>query len=231
MFKRIPKVAKDGTMRGCEKQGKDVPCAECGKLVYRYQSTMNRKYCSFPCRDAAKKRERVDETAGIAKCAKCREWKPIADFVRGQFGRPHSYCKPCTSLWFHERRGTPKDQRKAYVPAYRLTPEQKHENKRAANHRAHQARRAAGPAPHKFDVGRMICMQDDRCTYCQTALGSKYHIDHMLPIARGGTNALTNLQLLCPKCNMQKGAMTLEDFLVSKKNRRRVTKAMNESTL
>lgn len=212
--------------------GKEIPCPVCGKPVYRSPSVIlsQRRHCSMACRDKAKRAKRVNETDGTAKCGKCREWKPIAEFVKGSFGRPHSYCKKCNSLWFHERNKTDPDKRKAYRPAYKLTPEQKKENKRVCNHMQHQARRAAGPAPHRFDVGRMICMQDDRCTYCGTQLGKNYHIDHMLPVSRGGTNDLDNLQLLCPKCNMQKGAMTHEEFLVSKKNRRRVTKAMNDSS-
>ena len=32
------------------------------------------------------------------------------------------------------------------------------------------------------------------------------HVDHIIPLARGGTNDLVNLQLLCSKCNLKKGA-------------------------
>jgi 5-methylcytosine-specific restriction endonuclease McrA len=34
------------------------------------------------------------------------------------------------------------------------------------------------------------------------------HIDHVIPLAEGGTNALSNLQLLCAKCNLAKGKKT-----------------------
>jgi 5-methylcytosine-specific restriction endonuclease McrA len=79
----------------------------------------------------------------------------------------------------------------------------------------HQARRAAGKAPHKFDIGKLLCAQDARCAYCNKPLHDAYHIDHKQPIAKGGTNELSNLHLTCPRCNMRKGAMTHEEFLTS----------------
>lgn len=76
--------------------------------------------------------------------------------------------------------------------------------------RAHRER-AAGPTPHRFDISRMFCEQDARCVYCRQML-HKYHIDHKLPVSRGGTNDIANLQLLCPRCNMRKSRMTHEEF-------------------
>lgn len=191
-----------------------VACPACGKETYRYPSTMGRKFCGISCRDTAKKAKRVRD--GEARCARCREWKPLANFVRGSKGIPHSYCKPCSSQWFHERRGTPVEARKPYREAFLLTPEQKKRNVLESSRRNHLRRRAAGTPPPMTDIGRMLCMQDARCIYCRVLL-EKYHIDHILPVSRGGTNDLGNLQLLCPRCNISKNAMTHEEFLVSKR--------------
>jgi 5-methylcytosine-specific restriction endonuclease McrA len=32
------------------------------------------------------------------------------------------------------------------------------------------------------------------------------HVDHILPLALGGDNRRKNIQLLCPTCNLSKGA-------------------------
>ena len=39
-------------------------------------------------------------------------------------------------------------------------------------------------------------------------------IDHIIPVSRGGTDHLDNLQLLCGACNSAKGSGTNEEFLV-----------------
>ena len=55
--------------------------------------------------------------------------------------------------------------------------------------------------------------QGGRCVYCgrklQMALS---HIDHITPVAQGGTNARDNMQLLCPGCNTRKGDRTDQEF-------------------
>jgi len=196
-----------------------IPCEWCGTEVYRPPCYFGKKFCSPACRDASIRSRRVNEAENTAKCARCREWKPVSDFIKGIGGRPHSYCKVCSSDWFAERRKTDPEKRKPYRPTYRLTDEQKKENRRAANHMQHQARRAAGQKPHKFDIQRLMCEQDARCAYCRELLSGQYHIDHKTPVSRGGTNDLNNLHLTCPRCNMRKGAMTHEEFLVSKRRR------------
>lgn len=51
-----------------------------------------------------------------------------------------------------------------------------------------------------------------RCVLCQTNLTklfsqqSQIHYDHILPLALGGMNCITNLQLTCSGCNLGKGA-------------------------
>lgn len=55
-----------------------------------------------------------------------------------------------------------------------------------------------------------------RCTYCRTDLTgvydslSKHNFDHMIPLAAGGLNDITNLQLLCAGCNGTKSNKFLD---------------------
>lgn len=229
----VPHVPIPGNTRS--KTGSVRPCVVCGTNVYQYPSR-SRKYCSWKCRDIYLRKKRVNEDDGTAKCARCKRWKSITDFVRGHGGRPHSYCKICTSEWFHERRGTPLDKRRPYRPTGLLTAEDKKRNRQESGKvyrkkradlirlwnklRIHR-QRAAGKGPDRFDIDRMICDQDARCMYCGVMLYKKYHIDHKTPISRGGTNDLENLQLLCPTCNLRKHTMTDEEFTVSRKRKAR----------
>jgi 5-methylcytosine-specific restriction endonuclease McrA len=47
-----------------------------------------------------------------------------------------------------------------------------------------------------------------RCAFCgkspATNVGTKLHIDHIVPFSKGGTNAIDNLQTLCEECNLGK---------------------------
>lgn len=43
-----------------------------------------------------------------------------------------------------------------------------------------------------------------RCATCRSSLASGYHLDHIVPISKGGGHEPGNVQLLCPPCNMRK---------------------------
>ena len=47
-----------------------------------------------------------------------------------------------------------------------------------------------------------------RCVRCgaSAADGAKLHVDHIVPVSRGGKTVMSNLQTLCEACNLGKGA-------------------------
>ena len=51
---------------------------------------------------------------------------------------------------------------------------------------------------------------------CCVACGSvdDLHVDHKVPVSRGGTSELENLQALCASCNIKKGRKTMEEWNV-----------------
>ena len=61
---------------------------------------------------------------------------------------------------------------------------------------------------------RFIVLERDgfRCRYCgATADQVRLHVDHVIPIVKGGTNDLGNLVTACAPCNQGKAAMTLSE--------------------
>jgi hypothetical protein len=60
---------------------------------------------------------------------------------------------------------------------------------------------------------KLFALQKGRCACCKAPLGDDYHLDHIMPLALGGSNTDDNMQLLRPVCNMQKHAMHPVDFM------------------
>lgn len=56
----------------------------------------------------------------------------------------------------------------------------------------------------KDDIARIFGLQKGKCAYCRVKLTKKHHVDHIRPIAKGGTNWPRNLQLTCSACNQSK---------------------------
>lgn len=54
-----------------------------------------------------------------------------------------------------------------------------------------------------------------RCVYCAAPLEfDGATIDHVFPLAKGGTHALGNLVAACPRCNRLKGDMLPTEFFL-----------------
>ena len=61
-------------------------------------------------------------------------------------------------------------------------------------------------------IRRQVFERDGRvCAYCQTADGP-FHIDHIHPKSRGGSDDLENLTVACAPCNLSKRDKTLDEW-------------------
>lgn len=83
------------------------------------------------------------------------------------------------------------------------------------------ARKRGAGAPEFSDfksVSGLLERQGHRCAYCQCELRRlgdgkvNYHLDHRVPLSRGGMHVIENLQVLCVDCNLRKGSKLPEEF-------------------
>lgn len=137
------------------------------------------------------------------------------------------------------------ESRKAYKRAYYSTPEWKErqaaysrafrrrnpekiqaankkvwaerkEEERLRNKTKHEYRKNAIGTFTKEDVLDRFDRQAGLCFYCFSQLEPGYHVDHFVPIAKGGTNTKENIVCSCPTCNLQKNAHMPEVFFARK---------------
>ena len=82
------------------------------------------------------------------------------------------------------------------------------EKKREKRQRSKARRRARLGVVSPGIVIRLLSSQQYLCASCGTDIRSPqpYHLDHIFPLARGGMHEDSNLQCLCPTCNISKGA-------------------------
>ena len=55
---------------------------------------------------------------------------------------------------------------------------------------------------------QVLCRDGHRCVLCGASAkdGVKLHVDHIIPVSKGGKTELSNLRTLCERCNLGKGA-------------------------
>lgn len=45
-----------------------------------------------------------------------------------------------------------------------------------------------------------------KCVVCKKNIKKSFHLDHIFPLSKGGVHLPSNVQLLCPSCNLRKSA-------------------------
>lgn len=119
-----------------------------------------------------------------------------------------------TQLAYAETR---REEKRAYARAYRAENPEKVKAAIDAWYAANpdamrikrnnrRARLASGKVSRGI-VKKLMALQKGKCTACKCSLSkSGHHLDHIMPLAKGGANTDDNVQLLCPPCNLDKNA-------------------------
>lgn len=125
-------------------------------------------------------------------------------------------------LWLSQNPDKATAQRRSWVERNREGVRAKNARWQAENadkyrlsvRRAISKRRALGTVPTDI-FESLLKLQRGKCTVCRDPL-LKFHLDHIMPVARGGTNDRHNFQLLCPNCNQRKSARHPVEFMQSR---------------
>jgi 5-methylcytosine-specific restriction endonuclease McrA len=163
-------------------------------------------------------------------CSRCKEEKPTSEFGK-RSSRPDGlqyFCKPCSRLAVKEIRyrdiELTRRKEAEYIKANKQaslkrqrrwreanrdkarnnTRRWRLENPEKARYLRHVRRAMEMNAPTFLITKKdMAALLSRPCVYCG---GPNQHIDHVIPLARGGRNSIGNLVSSCAKCNQAKGA-------------------------
>lgn len=162
------------------------------------------------------------------RCYKCKTIKPIADFYKNKSAKDghQSHCKPCNlasnKKWQEKnldkfagysaefRKRNP-EKTKAVVIEWRLQNKE-HIRKYSKNYRikhpeqklkGRQTRRARRTKASVYLVTTKDLEQimSKACIYCGAP---SQHLDHIIPLSRGGAHSISNLVAACATCNLSK---------------------------
>lgn len=176
-------------------------CVDCHRLLYDVGSTR--------CRPCYLKHHEVPGSYQRPKkgeCIDCGTALRYANTVR---------CRDCHEVWH-----AAKDSRPQCVDCgKRLQPGPGrercwdcHTKRLAVRHAAWVEMQNATRGGMTLSLRWEILSRDNfACTYCfaSPSLDNPLHVDHVVPVARGGTNDPSNLRTACFRCNMGKGVTEL----------------------
>ncbi len=128
--------------------------------------------------------------------------------ARRYYERNPEKCRERSRIYYHKFPEKAADSRNAY----RAKPEYRAINQNNVAKRRARIGAAVGSLSDGI-VAKLIKLQKGRCACCGGVLSGDYHLDHIIPLALGGTHEDCNIQLLHAKCNLQKHAKHPVDFM------------------
>jgi 5-methylcytosine-specific restriction endonuclease McrA len=74
------------------------------------------------------------------------------------------------------------------------------------------------------DITTQYNKQDGKCFWCSIQVEDNYHIDHKIPLSKGGLHLPHNIVISCPKCNLTKNNKMPDEFLSTRESASNIEK-------
>ena len=121
----------------------------------------------------------------------------------------HTRCKECRSKYNRRRYEDPVFAEACKLASkaqawWRKFPE-RHRVKARRNTLARKARKL-NQFVEEVDPLVLYARDEGLCGICETTVYGEFHVDHRIPLAKGGEHSYANTQIAHPECNLVKGA-------------------------
>ena len=214
----VPKC-KEGVYKTCSSEcgnkRKDINkekrkrnCLECKKVFYPRQTQINSgqgKYCSTKCSLPSRIAPSHTEEANKKRSESFR--KSITD---GTYKLRRGEDNP---KWKGGIKATRERCRKGgerYEKKMKYMREYRKKNPDFMRESCHKRR--SGIRMPRGTYKKIGDSQNWICVYCKKDIKDSYHVDHIWPLGKGGKHEISNLQLLCPTCNVRKWMKDPKEF-------------------
>lgn len=153
-------------------------------------------------------------------CSTCKEYKNFNEFSKSKkekYGLSCK-CKKCYKQQYLENKENVLKNNKNYYYSNKEKIQLKQKEYRKNNIKAILVRNKARKLKIKVkisqkEINALIKVYNNKCCYCSIDLNkSNIHLDHYIPLARGGEHNINNLVPSCNKCNLSKGSKLLEEW-------------------
>lgn len=146
-----------------------------------------------------------------------REWRERnPNYSRQWNGENRDRVKATEQRWLSTRPGYRSEKKRQWLvdnPGYATEMQRqwraRHpEAARIKNH-IRRARKRGSLTKFTHVEWAVLCARYDNCCLC-CGIQSKLTPDHIVPLSRGGSNAIDNIQPLCMGCNLKKGTKSTD---------------------
>lgn len=174
-------------------------CVTCGKTFYPRWAQINvgkGVYCSQKCNTASinainTAEAHIKAAAGFKKA-----------IVEGRYIPPSG---EQNSRWKGGKKAIRKALIESGVLAARVRDYRARNPHKVREFQMNRNGKKIGRLP-KGTVKNIGNLQKWKCAICNCSISEKYHVDHIYPLAKGGSHDALNIQLLCQSCNVRKSA-------------------------
>lgn len=145
---------------------------------------------------------RRDSQIATAKAFRDANLEYVRERNRAWSRESYESRKPYMAAWVAANVEKVRESRRARFAAM---SEEQREAKRVHVRNRRARKRGNGGKHTAAQIRDLLVRQRHKCPFCSANLRRGYHADHIMPLSLGGSNDISNIQLLCPTCNDSKG--------------------------